>query len=211
MSAYISLNHPRFVWAQRAIFTKKVTPDCMSHSCRIIRRRKRSKLDACCRYGVDVDVGERDAILRRKGEIAALLRSDVAAMPWFDDWETEDADYPSGRYVRTETHAGGCVFVAHDQRGCAIHRAALEGDWDFRGVKPHVCRLFPLTYQSDGIVLSDDYPDYSCSRDSTAPSVYRVSRATVGDVFGKELVTALDEAESAVLGVRSRLRIIAAS
>ena len=209
MSDYISLDHPRFRKAERAIFTCKVVPDCMSHQCRVLAEGNRLELDACCRYGVDVDIGERDAILRHASEIAALLHHDAAHAPWFDTSESSDSDFPSGHYVRTTTHGKGCIFLAHDGRGCAIHRSAIENDWDFRGVKPHVCRLFPLSYQTDAIVLSDDYAEYSCSRDDRAPSVYRVSRDTVGEIFGSALVAALDRAEQAVLGPPTPLRVVA--
>jgi hypothetical protein len=68
-----------------------------------------------------------------------------------------------------------------------------------RGTKPHVCRLFPLSYDSESIVLSDDYADYSCARDPSAPTVYRVGRDALGDIFGAELVVAMDAAEQAIL------------
>jgi Fe-S-cluster containining protein len=196
------------VRAQRDIFVKPVVADCMSHPCTMVETGQR-KLDACCQYGVDVDVAERDAILDHAGELRALLRDEVAEAPWFDDRESEDADFPSGRFVRTRTHQGGCIFLAHDRRGCAIHRAAIEGNWNIHGVKPHVCRLFPLSYESDAIVLSDDYADYSCTLDRSAPSVYQVSRAALAEIFGLGLVVALDEAEAEVLGLRSQLRVIA--
>ena len=73
---------------------------------------------------------------------------------------------------------------------------SVEGGWDFRGTKPHVCRLFPVSYESDAIVLSDDYSDYSCALDDAAPTLYRVARADLGDIFGRDLVVALDAAES---------------
>jgi hypothetical protein len=207
--SFVPLNHPRFSVAQREIFVKRVTADCLSHSCRLVHDRHRLKFDACCQYGVDVDLAERDAILGRKSEIAALLRDEAADQPWFDDREREDADFPSGRHVRTTTHGDGCVFLAHDQRGCAIHRASIENGWDYGGVKPHVCRLFPLSYDERAIVLSDDYTDYSCARDPSAPSVYRVARLAVGAVFGLPLVHALDAAEASVLAApAAALRVI---
>lgn len=193
------LVHPRFVKAQRDIFIRRVTPDCMSHRCRIEREHGRPMLDACCRYGADVDLGERQAILAHARDIAATLEPAAAASPWFEGPEYEDPDFPSGRYLRTATHDGRCIFLAHDRRGCAIHRAALAHGWSMSGVKPHVCRLFPLSYESDAIVLSDDYEDYSCARDAGAPSVFRATRAAVAEVFGAELVAALDTAEAAVL------------
>ncbi len=171
----------------------------MTHTCRLLHHNQEVQLDACCQYGADVDLQERDQILQRRADISALLDREVAERGWFRNEVRSDPDFPSGQFVRTRLYGGRCVFLAHDQRGCAIHRAALEGGWDFRGVKPHVCRLFPLTYDSESIVVSDDYPDYSCSRDPRAPSLYRASRDALGDVFGAELVAALDAAERSTL------------
>lgn len=206
MTDFVPVDHPRFRRVQRDIFVVRVTPDCMNHQCSLLKEDNRLKLDACCQYGVDVDLGERDGIVAHEGEIRSLLRDEVAGAPWFDGVEREDPDFPSGRFTRTRTHDGGCIFLAHDRRGCAIHRASIEGGWDFHGIKPHVCRLFPLSYDEQSIVLSDDYADYSCSRDASAPSVYRVGRDDLGAIFGGELVTALDAVEAEVLGP---LRVIA--
>lgn len=206
---YVSLDHPRFVKAQRDIFVKPVTPDCMSHRCRIEREHGRPMLDACCRHGVDVDVAERDAIVARAVDIAAVMEPGAAASSWFEAGESLDPDFPSGRYVRTATRGQGCIFLAHDQRGCAIHRASLERGWAIDGIKPHVCRLFPVSYESDAIVLSDDYADYSCAYEPGAPSVFRATRAAIAAVFGLELVAALDAAEAAVLNTWRRSSVIA--
>lgn len=180
------------------MFVRRVVADCMAHECRLSREGDRRKLDACCQYGVDVDLTERDAIVAHASEIAPLLLPAAAARPWFTGPEKVDPDFPSGRHVRTATFGEGCLFLAHDRRGCAIHRAAVEGGWDMRGTKPHVCRLFPLSYDSESIVLSDDYPDYSCSLDPSAPTVYRVARDALADIFGPALVSAMDAAEAGV-------------
>jgi Fe-S-cluster containining protein len=204
---YVPLVHPRFVKAQRDIFIKRVTPDCMRHQCRIERGHGRPMLDACCRYGADVDLGEREAILAHAEDIAVILEPSAAGSSWFEGPEIEDPDFPSGRYLRTAARSDGCIFLAHDRRGCAIHRASLEHGWSMDGVKPHVCRLFPLSYESDAIVLSDDYADYSCAYEPDAPSVFRATRSAVEGVFGAELAAALDSAEAAVLGAQvPRLR-----
>lgn len=202
VSEFVPVDHPRFKKAQRAVFTKRVVADCMSHRCSLVAHGNRERLDACCQYGVDVDLGERDGILEHREQIAQILDSEVSAGPWFETSESKDPDFPSGAFVRTKTHDKGCVFLSHDGRGCAVHRAAVEGDWDFNGVKPHVCRLFPLSYESDAIVLSDDYADYSCAYDPDAPSVYQVARPTIEAVFGSDVVAALDRAEQTVLATR---------
>lgn len=208
-SKFVEVEHPRFKKAQRAIFTSLVTPDCMTHQCKLLEEDNRVKLEACCQYGVDVDVSERDRILEHAGQIRSILSPAVRDEPWFSTEEKLDPDFPSGRYVRSLRHGEGCLFLQHDQRGCAIHRASIEGGWDFHGVKPHVCRLFPLSYDDESIVLSDDYADYSCSLDADAPSVYRVGRETLSAVFGEKLVAAMDATEARVLAEPiSALRVI---
>ena len=74
MSQFVDLEHPRFRRAQRDIFVRQVTPDCMTHQCALVTEDNRVKLDACCQYGVDVDVSERDNILVREAEIRALVK-----------------------------------------------------------------------------------------------------------------------------------------
>jgi Fe-S-cluster containining protein len=193
--AFRSISHPRFRFVEIDIFTRTLVADCMAHACVNVQPH-RPQLDACCQYGADVDLGERDAILAHADELRRLLRPEAAAAPWFTDKVELDPDYPSGKHVRTAVHGDGCIFLAHDQRGCAIHRASLEGGWDFHGVKPNICRLFPLTYDSDSILISDDYRDYSCAFVPGAPSLYRVQRATLGAIFGPALLTALDAVEA---------------
>jgi len=187
----VALAHPRFRYAEADLFTRRVVADCMSHRCTLVASH-RLKLDACCQYGVDVTVTERANIERRAGEIRALLRADVAGT-WFGADVELDPD--AGPLVRTQVVDGGCIFLAHDRRGCAIHRAAAESGWDYRGTKPHVCRLFPLTYTHDAIVISDDYADYSCAYDPGAPTLYRVARDALADIFGAALVAAMDAVE----------------
>jgi Fe-S-cluster containining protein len=207
---YVALEHPRFRWVAAGLFTRRLIADCMTHHCTMVDTH-REKLDACCQYGCDVDLGERAAILERADDIRALLRDEVKHASWFEDEEEVDPDYPSGRVVRTQVHAGGCIFLAHDRRGCAIHRAALERGWDFRGIKPAICRLFPVSYETDSIVIADEYPEYSCAH-VDGPTLYRLTRDLLGELFGTELVSALDAAEARVLAAQPRsLPVVATS
>jgi len=196
---YVEIDHPKFRRVQRDIFLKKVEPDCMNHQCNLVKDNNRVKLDACCQYGADVDVSERDGILIHKEQIQSILNPETQGHSWFTEEEKIDKDFPTGKFVRTRTFGEGCLFLSHDGRGCAIHRASIEGGWDFHGIKPHVCRLFPLSYDEQAIVISDDYPDYSCAYDSDAPSLYRVGREGIQAIFGEDLIYALDRAEARVL------------
>jgi hypothetical protein len=181
---FVPLDHARFRRVDRNIFVRRVVADCMSHGCvqvadeGVALPRPRPLLEACCQYGADVDLAERDNILAHAAQIRSLL--DVAAQdaPWFTTEIQIDPDYPSGQHVRTATH--------------------LEGGWDFHQVKPHICRLFPMSYEDDAICISDDYEDYDCADAAGAPTLYRVARPTLDAVFGAELVAALDRVEATV-------------
>jgi Fe-S-cluster containining protein len=206
VSELLPVDHHRFRRVERAIFVRRVVADCMGHACALRKEGDRVKLDACCSYGADVDVGERDAILARRAQIAAILVPAARAAPWFVGAERVDADFPSGRHVRSATLGDGCLFLAHDGRGCAIHRAALEGGWSIDGVKPNICRLFPMTYAGSDLVVSDDYADYSCADAPGAPTIYRVSRDALAAVFDPALVVALDALEARVAAEASAAR-----
>lgn len=197
------IDHPRFRMVDPTIFTKTLVADCMSHACRN-REPDSGQLDACCQYGADVDLAERDAILAHAAQLKALLTPAAAAAPWFTTEVHDDVDFPSGKHVRTAKLGAGCVFLQHDGRGCAIHRASIEGGWDFNGVKPNICRLFPLTYDHDSILIADDYTDYSCAFEPSAPTLYRVQRDTLRAVFGDALVATLDAEEARVLAAQPR-------
>jgi Fe-S-cluster containining protein len=198
MSSYVELDHPRFSKAELDVFTRRVVADCMTHSC-AIHETGTVRLDACCQYGCDVDLFEKDAILANADKIRPVLAPEVQHLPWFDESEPEhDPDVPSGTVVRTAVHSKGCLFLSHDKRGCGIHRASLEQGWDFHGIKPSICRLFPLSYGEGMILVSDDYQDYSCAYHADSPTLYRVARDTIGALFGADLVAAMDAAEAKV-------------
>jgi Fe-S-cluster containining protein len=196
----IAIDHPRFQRVEIDMFTRMVAEDCMTHTCKMVESGK-TKLDACCQYGCDVDTGERDQILAKAGDILPLLRDEVAGKPWFGRSVEIDPDYPSGAVVRTETWNDGCIFLAHDRRGCAIHRASIEKGWDFNGIKPNICRLFPLTYWESTLAVADEYPEYSCAHGGGV-SMYRFARTDLGAIFGADLIAAMDVAEAKILGKR---------
>lgn len=199
---FVPLDHSRFKQVSAAIFTRRLAPNCMDHRCTMVDEH-RVKLDACCQYGCDVDLYEQANIVARTAEIRALLRDEAKHLPWFGTEQEVDPDYPSGKCVRTETLDGGCIFLAHDKRGCAIHRASIENGWDFRGTKPAICRLFPLTYDREWIEIAEEYPEYSCAH-VDGPTLYRITRDTFGELFGPELVDALDRAERQVLATQPK-------
>jgi Fe-S-cluster containining protein len=203
LTELVPVDHPRFRQVETGIFTRQIVSTCLTYTCRV-REPAHVRLDACCQYGADTDVGERDQILAHADDIKRLLTPEAAAARWFSDEVEVDPDFASGEKTRTATLGDGCVFLAHDKRGCAIHRASLDAGWSLNGVKPAICRLFPMTWDHDSIGLCDDYTDYSCAFEPTAPTVYRNARDTLADLFGLALVDALDAAEARVLSIQKR-------
>ena len=204
MQSHVSLkvNHSDIQRVDRSIFTLTFTPNCMTHRCRCVGDDGRQRNDACCQHGADVSVPEKQAILRRAVEIAAVLkpgRQDPAS--WFDERDPErDPDAPGGIVLRTATadlhdDSSGCVFLQHTgRRGCGLHRAALLNGIDPAEIKPKVCRLYPLSWSAGTLGLSPDFDRYSCANDG-GPTVYRLMRDPIRDIFGAALVQQLDQLE----------------
>jgi hypothetical protein len=80
----VELDHPKWNRVEVAVFTRRVVADCMTHRC-AMHATHTEKLDACCQYGCDVDLHERDAILARAEQIRPVLRAEVRHLPWFDE------------------------------------------------------------------------------------------------------------------------------
>ncbi len=217
--AYARVSHPVLNEVDPDIFRFQFAEDCMTHACRIEAEAEDAtdgacqQNDACCRYGCDVDLFERDRILARAPAIAKVLRPELRdTARWFDESQPEESESASGTVIRTgkqdpTREAGKCVFLGHDQRGCALHRAALENDFAPEEIKPAVCRLYPLSYGEGQLALADDFNWYSCAHHE-GPSVYRVMRETLRDLYGDDAIAALDVVERKTL--RARLKVTAA-
>lgn len=100
----------------------------------------------CCRTGVGVDVVQRDEILAHAGLIVEAMDPGQQRDPaqWFEEAETADPDFPSGRCVGTRVHAGWCVFLDAAGR-CVLQtvtRAVARPGLD---LKPFFCYAFPIT------------------------------------------------------------------
>jgi Fe-S-cluster containining protein len=204
----VEITHARVRLVEPDIFVRRFAADCMSHACRCRDEEDRPLLDACCQHGADLDLWERDAILARADLVAPLLLPEWRnPARWFDQSEPEeDPDFPSGTVIRTavagEHDAAGCVFLQHDRRGCALHRAAAQSGFPPEDIKPVVCRLYPMAFGDGLLGLSDDFDRYSCAGEPRGPTVYRLMREVLADVFDRELVLWLDATEGRFVGRR---------
>ncbi len=209
----LHVKHPVIQRVESDIFRITFAPDCIQHQCRC-RDGDTRRDDACCQYGADVLLPEKQAILRRATEIAAVLkphRRDAGL--WFDERDPEeDPLAPGGILLRTaisnpEDETSGCVFLEHTgARGCGLHRAALANDFSPAEIKPRACRLYPLAWSETWLGLSPDFFDYSCARDD-GPTVYRLMREVVSEIFDQDLVLELDRLETQVLRRRLPIRM----
>ena len=90
---FVDLDHDRFHKVDRNIFVRRVVADCMSHGCTMVADEgaplphPRPLLEACCQYGADTDLTERDAILGHADQLRALLTPAAAAAPWLPPGE----------------------------------------------------------------------------------------------------------------------------
>jgi hypothetical protein len=63
---------------------------------------------------------------------------------WFDDDETVDSDFPSGRCIGTRVHDDRCVFLDRAGR-CVLQTATIGAARPGFDLKPFFCTAFPIT------------------------------------------------------------------
>ncbi|MEJ1970415.1 MAG: hypothetical protein WDN03_17575 [Rhizomicrobium sp.] len=146
--------------------------------------------DQCCSYGVDIDVGN----VVRLAALGEDFSSRIAAprSEWFTAEVVEDAEFPSGRYVRTQERGGRCVFRSQAGRGCTIHAYAVEKGIDYHELKPIVSTLFPVTFDYGVLVASGEVHDKSLACGGHGPSLYQGARDELAYYFGAAFVAELD-------------------
>jgi hypothetical protein len=110
----------------------------------------------CCADGVYADVTDREKILSHK-EMVKKYMDDTQVTDdsrWFEQQETPDGDFPSGRSVGTEAYNGKCVFL--DQFGrCSLQVAAATEGMHKWALKPFFCVLYPIEV-TNKVVSFDD-------------------------------------------------------
>ena len=156
--------------------------------------------DSCCRYGVDVDATN---VRRLEAQAAEIERyTGVGRERWFSGEWTSDAEFPGGKYTRTRTEDGACVFRNRAARGCLIHSFAVERGVDYHTLKPMVSVLFPITFDEGLLHPSTEIRDRSLQCYGEGPTLYRGVRGEVAWYFGPDIVTELDALERDNIGRR---------
>ena len=150
--------------------------------------------DACCQHGVDIDL---ENAARLKSVPGLKQRVPVPPEQWFTTEIITDAEFPSGRHVRTQIRNGRCVFHDPEGRGCLIHRYCLEENLDYHILKPMVSTLFPLTFEHGALVPSGEVSDGTLICSGTGPSCYDGARDELAYYFGDVLVLELDRLANA--------------
>ncbi len=147
--------------------------------------------DQCCSYGVDIDLGNVMRLAALGEDFFATHRRAAQRMV-HTELLIEDAEFPTGRHMRTQTRDGKCVFLARDKRGCTIHAYALEKGIDYHELKPIVSTLFPATFEHGVLVPSSEVVDGSLICGGQGPSVYEGARDELTYYFGAAFVSELD-------------------
>lgn len=170
------------------IFSAKFPDRCRLDLCR----------SRCCRWGVWVDVEERNTILLHQDLFAPYLRP-AAEDPetWFGKTET-DRDCPSGLAVETQEVAGACAFYHHDH-GCALQKGAAEAGLHEWSIKPRFCVMFPLVVSGGELTVDDDMKSLWCmkGKNRTRP-ILDAMRKEVEFLFDGEHVRRLYSEEEAL-------------
>jgi len=157
-----------------SIFSKRYCTQCLDFSC----------ADACCCYGCQVDIVEKDRILVYAAELEPILG--ISPSGWFQKQIIRDADYPSGEAVRTRVYNDRCVFYDYRLRGCFLHRFAIEKGMDRHLLKPMVCFLFPLAWEEGCLFVAGLLDELPCKEQGV--SVFEAQKEELKFYFGDAFV-----------------------
>jgi len=116
--------------------------------------------DSCCSYGCPVDILEVERILLLRESIEK--RTGIASSGWFFPEPDVRPEFPSGKVLRTRVYNNKCVFHNNQARGCHLHSLALETGRDPHLLKPMVCFLFPLTWDTSYLYVSEFLDELPC-------------------------------------------------
>jgi hypothetical protein len=145
----------------------------------------------CCRLGVGVDVAHRDRILQHADLVRAVMGPEQEHDPtrWFDDAETTDADFPSGRCVSTRVHDDRCVFLDRAGR-CVLQTATIAAARPGLDLKPFFCFAFPITLLHGTLWVDElclEGPARCCRPVSDGPlSVLEVCETELRHMLGED-------------------------
>ena len=82
----LTVDHTIIHRVEADIFRITFAADCIQHQCRCRGEDNRRRNDACCQYGADVLIPEKQAILRRVREVASILKPERQdSERWFDE------------------------------------------------------------------------------------------------------------------------------
>jgi hypothetical protein len=146
--------------------------------------------DACCQYGVDLSIVERDRILADADRLEPFVGR--PRDQWFEPLHTVDADFPGGAATRTTVVDGRCVFRQRGARGCSLHAFSLAQGEDYHRLKPMVSALFPVTFGDGALFCSEELVEGSLVCVGDGPTAYDMAREELAYYFGAELVAELD-------------------
>ncbi|MDH4069739.1 MAG: DUF3109 family protein [Ignavibacteria bacterium] len=151
----------------------------------------------CCLGGVFADVTERDRVLEHSDMIAGYMDETQPSDPsqWFEDHESDDHDFVSGRCVGTTEYNSKCAFLDRHGR-CSLQVAATEEGMHRWALKPLYCVLFPIEV-SDKVVAFDDMlqDDEQCCSVSTSYHVplFQSCRDELIHLLGEEAYSAMED------------------
>jgi hypothetical protein len=146
--------------------------------------------DACCSWGVDIDLGNAARLNALPPDFRALVGRPRSE--WFTAEAASDPEFPGGAHVRTAVMDGACVFRSRTGRGCVIHAYAVENGLDYHDLKPMVSTLFPVTFEQGVLTAASEAADGSLRCGSEGLTLYEGARDELRHYFGDDLIGELD-------------------
>ncbi len=146
--------------------------------------------DACCAWGVDVDLRVLAAIERDAPAIEALCGNSRES--WFNEPAIVDPEYPGGGYRRAAVRHGRCVFHLRRGRGCAIHARAIAEGRDYHDVKPFYSTIFPLSIHEGVLGPASELREGWLICGGHGPTAWEAGREEIRWWYGEAVVADIE-------------------
>jgi len=130
--------------SEKCFTSKGFGTKCFSSSCR----------DKCCRYGADFDKESYETAYENRGLIEAATGIDLD-LCFEDEWQG-DENYLGGDCIYSKVISSGyCAFHSPSGKGCVLYQV-VEKHGISRRLIPSICRLYPLTWSDEGVLIVYD-------------------------------------------------------
>ena len=138
--------------------------------------------DECCKNQPDIDKECYELILKNSKFIEKELGMSIKEC--FEGYWYDENDFLGGNVTEPVLDKDGfCIFHSKKGKGCVLFNLVKKNNLP-RRIIPSICRLYPLTWGGDELMISDDlYPTCNCINGRSKANILETQKREIEDIF----------------------------